>query len=251
MNNTFNFNHFNKVLAYDWQRFIRNFGITLLVWISMPVMFWVTSLVFDFELPVEVREFIIFGLIAITVMSAPSRIYGKVNLPREGVGFAMMPATSLEKFFSMFLYCSLVTPAVTLVGSWLVDCLMTLLPFGGFKAFAMHEDFLRNISFGDFMMLAVALVTAAWAESSIFMFGNMVFKRRKAGKTFAWGLLIVFSFTLLMQLFHLWDNFGMWVTETSARMEDRFLPWIYSAFQLVIAIVFYVLTYRKIKTQKY
>jgi hypothetical protein len=50
---------------------------------------------------------------------------------------------------------------------------------------------------------------------------------------------------------HLWDNFGMWVTETSARMEDRFLPWIYSAFQLVIAIVFYVLTYRKIKTQKY
>jgi hypothetical protein len=140
---------------------------------------------------------------------------------------------------------------VTLVGSWLVDCLMTLLPFGGFKAFAMHEDFLRNISFGDFMMLAVALVTAAWAESSIFMFGNMVFKRRKAGKTFAWGLLIVFSFTLLMQLFHLWDNFGMWVTETSARMEDRFLPWIYSAFQLVIAIVFYVLTYRKIKTQKY
>ena len=85
----------------------------------------------------------------------------------------------------------------------------------------------------------------------IFMFGNMVFKRRKAGKTFAWGLLIVFSFTLLMQLLHLWDNFGMWITETSARMEDRFLPWIYSAFQLVIAIVFYVLTYRKIKTQKY
>ena len=179
MNNTFNFNRFNKVLAYDWKRFIRNFGITLLVWI--------------------------------------------INLPREGVGFAMMPATNLEKFFSMFLYCSLVTPVVTLVGSWLVDCLMTLLPFGGFKDFAMYEDFLRNISFGDFMMLAVSLVTAAWAESSIFMFGNMVFKRRKAGKTFAWGLLIVFSFTLLMQLFHL----------------------------LVIAIVFYVLTYRKIKTQKY
>ena len=65
------------------------------------------------------------------------------------------------------------------------------------------------------------------------------------------GVCIVFSFTLLMQLLHLWDNFGMWITETSARMEDRFLPWIYSAFQLVIAIVFYVLTYRKIKTQKY
>lgn len=251
MNNTFNFNRFNKVLAYDWKCFIRNFGITLLVWISMPVMFWVTSLVFDFELPAEAREAIIFGLVAITLMSAPSRIYGKVNLPREGVGFAMMPATSLEKFFSMFLYCSLVTPAVTLLGSWLVDCLMTLLPFGGFKVFAMHEDFLRSISFGDFMMLIVALVTAAWAESSIFMFGNMLFKRRKAGKTFGWILLIVFGLTLIFQLLGFWNAFGMWVTETSARLDERFLPWIYSAFQLVVAFVFYVLTYRKIKTQKY
>ena len=83
------------------------------------------------------------------------------------------------------------------------------------------------------------------------MFGNMVFKRRKAGKTFAWGLLIVFSLTMLMQLFHLLDAFGTWVVDTSAQLEKRFLPWLYSVFQLVIAIVFYVLTYCKIKTQKY
>lgn len=251
MNNTFNFNRFNKVVAYDWKRYLRNFGITLLVWISLPIMFWVTTLIFDFELPVEARESIIFALVAIALMLAPSRIYGKANLSRDGVGFAMMPATSLEKFFSMILYCSLVTPAVTLVGSWLVDCLLTLLPFGGFKEFAMYEDLLKNISFGDFMMFVAAMATAAWAESSIFMFGNMIFKRRKTGKTFAWGLLIVFSLTMLMQLFHLLDAFGTWVVDTSAQLEKRFLPWLYSVFQLVIAIVFYVLTYRKIKTQKY
>ena len=67
MNNTFDFKRFNQVLAYDWKRFIRNFGITLLVWISIPVMFWVTSLVFDFELDPIARLFIIYGLIAITV----------------------------------------------------------------------------------------------------------------------------------------------------------------------------------------
>ncbi len=251
MNNTFNLKRFNQVLAYDWKRFIRNFGITLLVWISMPVMFWVTSLVFGFEMPVEAREFILFGLVAITLMSAPSRIYGKVNQPREGVSFAMLPATSLEKFFSMFFYCSLVTPVVTLLGSWLVDCLMTLLPFGGFKGTAMYEDFLRNISFGGFVMLVVALVTTAFAVSSIFMFGNMVFKRRKAGKTFAWGLLIIFVVAMILQLFHFWEAFGTWVTNTSFRLEKRFLPWLYSSFLFAIAVVFYVLTYRKIKTQKY
>ncbi len=246
MNNSFSFNRFNKVLGYDWKRFIRNFGITLLVWISMPVMFWVTSLVFNIEIPVEAREIIIFGIVAITIMSAPSRIYGKVNLPREGVGFAMLPATNLEKFFSMFLYCSLVTPAVTLVGSWLVDCLMTLLPFGGFKEIAMHEDFLRNISFSDFILLVVVLVTTVWAESSIFMFGNMLFKRRKSGKTFGWFLLIVFVLVLFLQLTNGWELFDViFSTDSKANV------WIFSAIMLVIACGFYVGTYRKIKSQKY
>ena len=172
MNNTFDFKRFGQVVAFDWKRFIRNFGITLIVWISLPVLFWLTTLIFDYELLVEEREMIMFSIVAITLMSAPSRIYGKANLPREGVDFAMMPATSLEKFFSMFIYCSIVTPALTLLGSWIVDCLLTLLPFGGFKGIAMYEDFLRNTSFGDFMMLVVALVTIALTESSIFMFGN-------------------------------------------------------------------------------
>ena len=251
MNNTFNIKRFNQVLAYDWKRFIRNFGITLLVWISIPVMFWVTSLVFGFEIDPGVRVFVIFVLIAITIMSAPSRIYGKVNLPREGVGFAMLPVTILEKFFSMFLYCSLLTPFLTIVGAWLVDCLMTLLPFGGFKEFIPLKDVLTGGSFGDLLMLIVALITTAWAESSIFMFGNMFFKRRKAGKTFGWGLLIIFAITMTLQLFDFWDAFGMWITNTSFRMGERFLPWLYSAVLLVIAVVFYFLTYRKIKTQKY
>ena len=246
MSNTFNLKRFNQVLAYDWKRFIRNFGITLLVWISMPVMFWVTSLVFDFEVPAAVRVFIIFGLVAITVMSAPSRIYGKVNLSREGVDFAMLPASGLEQFLSMFIYCSLVTPAITLVGAWLVDCLMTLLPFGGFFEYISVIDALKGISFGQFAAIVVMMVTTAWAESSIFMFGNMLFKRRKSGKTFGWFLLIMFAIVLLLQLTNGWKLFDViFSTDSIANL------WIYSAIMLVIACGFYYGTYRKIKTQKY
>lgn len=246
MSNTFNLKRFNQVLAYDWKRFIRNFGITLLVWISIPVMFWVTSLVFDFEMDPIVRLFIILGLIAITVMSAPSRIYGKVNLPREGVGFAMLPASSMEQFWSMFLYCSLVTPVLTLVGAWLVDCLMTLLPFGGFKEFIPILDALEGVPFGTLAAIVVMMVTTAWAESSIFMFGNMLFKRRKSGKTFGWFLLIMFAIVLLLQLTNGWKLFDViFSTDSIANL------WIYSAIMLVIACGFYYGTYRKIKTQKY
>ncbi len=183
MNNSFDFKRFGQVLAYDWKRYVRNFGITLLVWISMPILLWVASLVLGTELPVEAREMLIFGIVAITLMSAPSRIYGKANLSREGVAFAMLPASGLEKFLTMFIYCSLVTPALALLGAWIVDSLLSLLPFGGFEEIAMYEDFLRKISFGDFVMLVVSLVTAAWAESSIFMFGNARLEKPLLGES--------------------------------------------------------------------
>lgn len=247
MNNSFSFNRFNKVLAYDWKRFLRNFGITMLVWISMPVMFWVTSLVFGFELDTSVRVFIILGLVAITVMSAPSRIYGKVNLPREGVGFAMLPATSSEKFFSMFIYCSLLTPFLTLVGAWLVDCLMTLLPFGGFKEFIPLKEIFTSGEFGERMLVFLALVATTWAESSAFMFGNMLFKRRKAGKTFGWALLILFVLVLIFEVTGGWQLFEYIFFEDDSVLNLL----IYSIIMLLIACGFYFGTNRKIKTQKY
>ena len=246
MNNTFNFKRFNQVLAYDWKRFIRNFGITLLVWISMPVMFWVTSLVFGFELPAFLRLYIIFCLVGITVMSAPSRIYGKVNLPREGVGFAMLPASCMEQFWSMFFYCSLVTPVLTLVGGWIVDCLMALLPFGGFNEYIPVLDALKDIPFDALIAIVVMLITTVWAESSIFMFGNMLFKRRKGGKTFGWALLIMFTLVLVFQLTDSWEVFDRIFSEDSIANL-----WICSAIMLAIACGFYFGTYRKIKTQKY
>ena len=90
------------------------------------------------------------------------------------------------------------------------------------------------------------MVTTAWAESSIFMFGNMLFKRRKSGKTFGWFLLIMFAIVLLLQLTNGWKLFDvLFSTDAIANL------WIYSAIMLVIACGFYYGTYRKIKTQKY
>ena len=247
MNNTFDFKRFNKVLAYDWKRFIRNFGITLLVWMSMPVMFWVTSLVFDFELDPFIRIDIIVALMAITVMSAPARIYGKVNLPREGVSFGMLPATNLEKFISMFLYCSVLTPVLTVLGSWLVDCLMTLLPFGGFIEYIPLWDALSGVTFSEAVAMLVALIAMVWAESSVFMFGNMIFKRRKAGKTFGWVLLINFISGLLLRLTN-GERLLDWVFKDGNSVTNI---WIFIVMTMAVAMGFYYGTYRKIKTQKY
>ena len=244
MNNTFDFKRFGKVVAKDWKEYFRSFGIALIVWCSLPVLFWIATLVLDFDMNADNRSPFIFLYVFTVLMFAPSKVYGNANLSREGVSFAMLPATSLEQFFSMLLYCSIITPLIVGLGSWSVDSLLALLPFGGFEGFVTLPD-------SEFFMFVVFVACFAMSVSSIFMFGNMIFKKRKAGKTIAWGVLIVFMLSMLLQLVHFWDAFGNWVTETSARLEHRFLIWVYSAFMLVVAILFYSLTYFKIKTQKY
>lgn len=190
------------------------------------------------------RAAIIGSLVFSVLIFVPSKVYGKANLLREGVGFATLPATHSEKFFSMMLFCSVLTPIIVGLGSWAIDTLLALLPFGGFDGFvALPKSHLG--------MQLLALICSILLLSSIFLLGNMIFKKRKAGKTIAWGMLIVFVLTMILQLVNFWDAFGMWVTSTSARLDQRFLPWLYCAFMLVLAIVFYFFTYRKIKTQKY
>ena len=241
MNNKFDFKRFGQVLAKDWKQYFHDFGISLIVWSCIPVLFWIVTLIFDTEMENGSRAVVIGCLVFLVLMFVPSKVYGKANLSREGVGFAMLPATNLEKFFSMVLYCSVFTPLIVGLGSWAIDSLLYMLPFGGFTY--------------DFVMLptnklGVILVTIACYTllvSSIFLFGNMIFKKRKTGKTIAWTLLIVFVITMILELFHFWRAFVNW----EISINQNALPWIMDGVMFVFAVAFYYLTYRKIKTQKY
>ena len=128
MNNNFDLKRFGQVVAEDWKLYLRRFGVTLIVWASLPVLIWITSLVFEVEIDPGARAGFIAAFIIATVMTVPANMYGKANLSRDGVSFAMLPATSSEKFLSMVLYCSIVTPLFCGLGAWAVDSLLTLLP---------------------------------------------------------------------------------------------------------------------------
>ena len=242
MNNKFDFKRFKQVVAEDWRLYFRRYGITLTVWTCLPVVIWITSLVFEIDIDPEPRAGFIAAFIFATVMTIPAHVYGKTNLSRDGVSFAMLPATNSEKFLSMVLFCSIVTPLFCGLGAWLVDTLLTLLPFGGFKAFVVpfKIDYLgHNLLFGAMIF---------FLESSLFMLGNMIFKKRKTGKTFAWILLILFVLTLIMQIPFLEDSF-IYIMEHIENPETAY--WCGIGLLLVLTTCFNLLTYRKIKNQKY
>ena len=238
--NKFNFNRFVDILKKEWSEYFRAYGISLIVWSCIPVLLWITSLVFQNEIDPDTREAFIFSIMFFAMMNVPSKVYGNVNLQREGVAYSMLPATAGEKFFSMMIYCSIVTPVLTFAGCLLMDFLMFLMPFGGFNDFIV----LSTLNFGSGILFLILFMLIF---SAVFMFGNMIFKKRKAGKTVAWIFLIVFAMTILIRLV-----FGIWLSIDETFFNDiNIKGWMINLVLAMIAAGFYFGAYRKIKTQKY
>ena len=242
MNNKFDFKRFRQVVAEDWKLYFRRFGITLTVWACLPIILWITSLVFEIDVDPSTRAGFILAFIIATVMTVPAHMYGKVNLSRDGVSFAMLPATSTEKFLSMVLFCSIITPLFCGLGAWAVDSFLTLLPFGGFKKYVTIPE-TELLGYAIFSM-----IMAFFMESSLFMLGNMIFKKRKTGKTFAWLLLILFVLTLIIQIPFILDGLEYISNHITS---NRAAYWCGISLMLVLTTCFNLLTYRKIKNQKY
>ena len=279
MNNTFSFNRFKNLLLKDGKMYIRNFGTSLIVWCSLNAIFWIFNLLFGSETMPPVRFGMLCTWTALAMMMVPSKVYGNANLSREGVGFAMMPASSLEKFVSMFLYCAIVTPVIVFFGGYLVDTLLSLFPFGGFdkpiRLYTLNEIVSRMmtdnegvVQMGELSISATTLFPIGVIRTSLymgiiqwaalFMLGNMLFKKHKAGKTFACYLGISYLFSMLFGLLVVSsDRIEQWLESLEDLPAEEVVRLWHNAtiwgmiISIVITAVLLYFTYRKIKTQKY
>ena len=279
MNNTFSFNRFKNLLLKDGKTYIRNFGSTLIVFCCMTAIVWIFSLLFGRTANEFSRLVIIVASVTFAMMLAPSKVYGNANLSREGVGFAMLPASSLEKFISMFLYCAIVTPVVVFFGGYLIDTLLSLFPFGGFEKpihlYTINEVVHMiddtegavqtaelNLSLEQVLPIGVmrtSLYMGIIQWAAIFMLGNMLFKKHKAGKTFACYLGIGYLLSTIMgatmfanaERMEIWlESFSDYPAEKMIRLWHNATIWGMIIGIIITGVLLYF-TYRKIKTQKY
>ena len=278
MNNTFSFNRFKNLLLKDGKMYIRNFGTSLIVWCCLNAIFWIFNLLFGSSTMPPIRFGMLCTWTALAMMMVPSKVYGNANLSREGVGFAMMPASSLEKFISMFIYCTIVTPIVVFFGGYLVDAFLSIFPFGGFEKpirlysineiIQMFNDTEGVVRAGEMdfpieQVLPIGVMrTSLYANiiqwSDIFMLGNMLFKKHKAGKTFASYLGISYLISMIMGLvFFNREIMEGWIAKFEGMSTEQQIQWFQNAttWGMVVGIIITILllffTYRKIKTQKY
>ena len=278
MNNTFSFNRFKNLLLNDGKMYFRDFGTSLIVWCCLNAVFWIGNLLFGTTSVSAFRFGTLFVWTALAMMMVPSKVYGNANLSREGVGFAMMPTSSLEKFVSMFLYCAIVTPIIVFFGGYLVDALLSLFPFGGFdkpiRLYSLNElvrlanDTEGVVRAGDLdlaftdvfpiglMRTLLYVIIIKWA--AIFMLGNMFFKKHKVGKTFACYLGIRYLISMFFGLlFATGSRIEQWfesleelTPEGAISLWHNGIVW-FTVISIVITALLLYFTYRLIKTQKY
>lgn len=283
MNNTFNINRFGSLLAYDGRKYIRYFGITFAILCGLNLVLWLLTLIFNFTMPTLPRWGVIYLAVFLGIIMVPAKAFGDINLPREGVRFAMLPVSNLEKYLSYVLFC-LLTPVAIVLGSWAIDSLLTLLPFGGFEHYIKHfgilgmmQDFLMEIgelaeqdlteeeNFDTFMNMFGSgydwsLIIGTIFSVGIFMFGNLLFKSHKTAKTLACMIGISYVTSMLMQAFMFSRGIFPWMNGNSMGVSadlDSISGFVNGAMSFsnivnaILTIGLYIGLFFKLKTQKY
>ena len=276
MNNTFDIKRFGNVVRRDGMSYFKNFGWTLVVLWSIPVIFWIMAYISDGVY--TNRDILISVLMWLSLIIVPSRLYKNVNDPRKGMLYAMTPASSLEKFLSMIFYCLIVTPIIYMLGAVVIDTLLVLKPgtnpYDGFIFRDLFGCKLSNSSVtinyvGDRRANAIIAEHLAskslWiykyasmlCVSSIFMFTNMLFKKRKLSKTIGILTLVGIILIILTVVFSVNIDYEFLEDYT----EDELVDYMIRVYDCVLhfilctaatlSIIFLYLTYRKIKRQTY
>lgn len=282
MNNTFNFNRFGKLLAMDGKKYLRNFGITLAILCSLNVATWLLTAVFGFAIPTFVRWMVIYVAVFLSCILVPAKAFGDINLPREGVRYAMLPVSNWEKYLSYVLYC-IMTPIVVILVSYGIDSLLTLLPVGGFdsyiKSFGMMNimsDFFKQLAdpsgvldpsdlTEDYMFGLNLMKKAGTMEvgnylvgflftTGLFMMGNLLFKHHKTGATFGIMMGVSYIMSTIMQVVMFSSNIFNFMSDANIEsIADMIgsMMWVSIVINVVLTIALYVGIFFKLKTQKY
>ena len=284
MNNTFDWTRFCKVVRKDFNNIWRNAGTSLLIITLLPLgawlFWWALSGVKDLPAIVpEVRWIFIAGVIYLSMMVTPSRMHRTCSLQKEGIYFAMLPASKLEKYLSMLLLTIVVCPLLCFLGGMVLDYFLTLLPFGPYNKWLWQTDYLadaldgyRALVAGKFpdvnqdTMLLVQVFTP-WkvvlyalfchlSNVALFLFTNTIFKKHKVLQTLLWTWLISFVLNIILTpIMGAMMLSGNWLQEFLESADPvrslNIAYWAATAWSIVLTTVFFWWASYRLKHMKY
>ena len=171
MNKTFDWSRFGKLVRKDFSNIWQNAGTSLLIITLLPLAVWLFW----------------WALSGVT----PSRMYRTCNLQKEGIYYAMLPASKLEKYLSMLLFTVVICPLLCLCGSIVLDYFLTLLPFGSYNKWLWQTDYLAEGL--DYYRLMVSGNVPNMDSEKVRVFTEVV----TPGKVVLYGLVAYLNYVAL------------------------------------------------------
>ena len=280
MNNTFDWQRFCLVVKKDFRNLWPLFGITMLILAVLPFAVWLFMLVanIDAAMPPDIRLIMIETVAMIAAFMAPSRLYRTWNLRNEGIYYAMLPASKLEKFCSALLFSLIICPLAVFLGSMALDLFLTLLPFGPWREwlwqgmmgfpFTMNLSFFENLAVANegaemFRYYGPLWIVACWTSYIcsvlMFVFTSTIFKKHKVLQTFLWLYVIEFvlSVILIPVFFAIFSNTDLleWLYDTFVGNDpQRLFNWFFwgtIVLNIILTALFGWLSWRRLKKMPY
>lgn len=208
MKRVFDFNRFVNYLRYDLNNLKTNYGLSLLLISSLPVIMYVLYLVMHVLMGGNWNTWVTTSIICSAIasfiallFSMPKNLYGKLTEKKEGSAWILIPASTTEKWLSMLVVILVVIPVVFLLIYGLCTGVLALVDPVYRGVIASSGDalkgFLFNSPLGMTSFTAVAATWMDWAQNVMIMtLGAICFKKAKTTKT----LLCVFAFFILLSL---------------------------------------------------
>lgn len=245
MNDIFDFRRFGKLLAYEYNTYLPRFAKSLVMFSALMFAFWVATIVIGFNFIIEFRIELIAILFNVSCMLAPFIVYRDMNNRRRGYFYAMLPASTLEKFLSMSLMCLVVAPLISFVIIHSTDLLLhwlTLSGIGGFVGIDIHNPFETGITETLPSILLSYFTTIGFA-----MMFNTIFRKHKIIKTILVYMASVFS--MIMLFFWLCDILSVRTMSEFTLWSIEGCFWHYVKASAMVAA--FVYTYFRIRNVNY
>ncbi|HHV02842.1 MAG: hypothetical protein WCQ69_02255 [Bacteroidales bacterium] len=188
MSNIFNIKRFCTLVRKECRELPGKCGLSILSMVGGYMIFIILTMLSGVSVSPSKRMAMIVVWTAVTVIFAPSKLHGNVNHSRKGLNYVLLPVSTMEKTLSMFVLNSICTTILILTGLFLADTLLYLIVPSRMTGFLINVETLNQLGRQLFDLFFI---------QSIFILGNVLFKRQKIAMTFI-SLIGIFFLLILV-----------------------------------------------------
>lgn len=219
-NDIFNLNRFGRYLMTDVRNAVSNYGISILVMATLGLSIDVFVGLFHMivsegwqGIGISARVPLFLLAFAVTLVSAPSKLFGHITEKKAGSAFLTLPVSTLEKTLSMVIVSCIMVPAAFVIVYLSIDlmvcscdstCGESLIEAATtFRADILDSLVCRHISDLSVVMNKpeslvnpLLYIDDIVGVSLLFLLGALLFKKSKIAKTI--GSIILICMVLSM-----------------------------------------------------